>query len=66
MNRLFHISERTHSSLILMTCLAERHADEQPVTLKDVARRMKLSSGYLEEVAVGIARREADPRPDRT
>lgn len=54
MNRLFHISERTHSGLILMTCLAERHADERLMTLKDVAARMKLSEGYLEEVATAL------------
>ena len=54
MSGLFHISERTHSGLILMTCLAERHANEEPVTLKDVALRMRLSEGYLEEVAASL------------
>lgn len=54
MNSLFHISERTHSGLILMTCLTEHHANKQPMTLKEIAARMKLSSGYLEEVAAAL------------
>ncbi|HWQ99481.1 MAG TPA: Rrf2 family transcriptional regulator [Candidatus Methylomirabilis sp.] len=49
---MFKLSERTHSGLILMTCLAERMGEF--LSLKEVASRMKLSEGYLEEVASAL------------
>ena len=49
---MFNINERTHSGLILMTCLAEQVGEF--MTLKYVAQRMKLSEGYLEEVAAAL------------
>lgn len=46
---LFRVSARLHNALLLMTDLAGR--DGAFVSLQDVADRMKLSQGYLEEVA---------------
>lgn len=51
---MFHISERTHSGFIFMSELAARRADGGLVSLKEVARRRKLSEGYLEEVAAAL------------
>lgn len=54
MSNLFHVSARDHGALILMTTLAERHASEVFVSLQDVAQRMMLSQGYLEEIAASL------------
>lgn len=54
MSNLFHVSARDHGALILMTMLAERHASEGFVSLQDVAERMRLSQGYLEEIAAAL------------
>ena len=51
MSGLFRISARDHSALILMSSLAERHDDGVFVSLREVADGMRLSLGYLEEVA---------------
>lgn len=48
---IFHVSARNHSALILMSALAECYSDDGFVSLRDVADEMKLSLGYLEEVA---------------
>ncbi|MFA4954914.1 MAG: Rrf2 family transcriptional regulator [Patescibacteria group bacterium] len=48
---LFQIPARDHCALILMTELAECFRAGEPLTLQDVARRMHLSQGYLEEIA---------------
>ena len=50
----FRISERTHAGLILMTELANTYGTGVYVTLKNVAEQMRLSEGYLEEVAAGL------------
>jgi Rrf2 family protein len=51
---MFQISERDHVGLILMTELA--HQAEEFTSLKDIAERMKLSLGYLEEIAMTLKR----------
>lgn len=53
MSNLFQVSARDHSALILMTVLAETHG-EGFISLQDVATRMKLSQGYLEEIAAAL------------
>lgn len=59
MNSLFRVSERHHSGLILMTELAAAHSDEEKfLSLSEIAERMKISSGYLEEIALRL--REAN------
>jgi len=51
MINLFHVPARDHSAVILMTSLAEVYASENFVSLQDIAGRMQLSQGYLEEIA---------------
>ncbi len=51
MPNLFHVSARDHGALILMTALAEAHATESYLSLQEIADRMRLSQGYLEEIA---------------
>lgn len=62
MNSLFRVSARNHAGLILMAELA-RPASHVPrpasgevafVSLKDVAERMGLSQGFLEEIATDL------------
>jgi len=48
---LFRISARDHGALILMSDLAARHKAGSFVSLQDIADRMHLSQGYLEEIA---------------
>ncbi|MBI5654232.1 Rrf2 family transcriptional regulator [Candidatus Uhrbacteria bacterium] len=47
----FRISARDHGALILMGDLASRHKLGSFVSLQDIADRMHLSQGYLEEIA---------------
>ncbi len=54
MSGLFHVSARDHGALILMSSLAEVHASSVFVSLRDIAENMKLSQGYLEEVAASL------------
>lgn len=54
MSQLFHVSARDHGALILMTTLAEGYDSEGFVSLQDVAGRMLLSQGYLEEIAAAL------------
>jgi len=59
MNSLFRVSERHHSGLILMTELASAYSDPTSfLSLSEIADRMHISSGYLEEIALRL--READ------
>lgn len=51
MNSLFRVSERHHSGLILMTELAALYNNGQYTALSEVADRMRISAGYLEEIA---------------
>lgn len=60
-NSLIRVSARNHAGLILMTELADRvgiltqKADGQGyVSLKEVAERMGLSQGFLEEMAADL------------
>ncbi len=53
---MFHVSERTHAGLLLMTSLATHASADAFVSLQTIAREHKLSQGYLEEIA-GILRR---------
>jgi Rrf2 family protein len=48
---LFRISARDHGALILMSYLAARHKTGSFVSLQEIADRMHLSQGYLEEIA---------------
>ncbi|MDO8617378.1 MAG: Rrf2 family transcriptional regulator [Candidatus Uhrbacteria bacterium] len=51
MSSLFHISERNHLGMILMSELAERHDASGFTRLTDIAKNMKMPLGYLEEIA---------------
>jgi len=51
MNSLFRVSERHHSGLILMTELAMLFEKDRHLSLKEIADRMRISEGYLEEIA---------------
>ncbi|MFZ2804487.1 MAG: Rrf2 family transcriptional regulator [Patescibacteria group bacterium] len=51
MSGVFQVSTRDHSALILMSSLASRFSEDGFVRLADIADEMKLSLGYLEEVA---------------
>lgn len=51
MYRLFRVTARDHSAVILMTELAHAYKAQTHESLRDIANRMKLSEGYLEEVA---------------
>lgn len=50
MSHLFRVSARDHSAVILMAELARLPKDAF-ASLKDVAKGMHLSEGYLEEIA---------------
>ena len=57
MNSLFRVSARNHTGLILMAELARTKDDERRdvfVSLKEVAEKMGLSQGFLEEVATDL------------
>ena len=55
MNSLFRVSERHHSGLILMTELANAYSDPASFrSLSEIADRMHISSGYLEEIALRL------------
>lgn len=54
MSGLFRVSARDHSALILMSALAERFDDGGFARLGEIAGTMKLSQGYLEEIAAAL------------
>ncbi len=54
MNSLFRVSERNHIGMILMSELARTYATEEYLSLQDIAKRMRLSLGYLEEIAYAL------------
>lgn len=67
MSGLFNIPARDHCALILMSELAECHASQKPSSLKQIATRMHLSQGYLEEIAgalksAGLVKGRKGPR----
>lgn len=53
MNSLFRVSERNHCGLIFMIQLA-KIGEGVYVSVKDAARDMGMSSGYLEEIASSL------------
>ena len=53
---MFHVPERTHAGLLLMTSLAERYADQGFVSLQVIAADKQLSQAYLEEIAALLRR----------
>jgi Rrf2 family iron-sulfur cluster assembly transcriptional regulator len=53
MSSYFHVSERQHSAVILMTALV-RLPSGQYASLQEVADSMKLSATYLEEIVVAL------------
>lgn len=53
---MFHVPERTHAGLLLMTRLAERFDVQEFVSLQAIAEEHKLSQGYLEEIAALLRR----------
>ena len=55
---LFRISARDHGALILMSDLAARYKAGSFVSLQDIADRMHLSQGYLEEIAGALKKAE--------
>lgn len=54
MSNLFHVSERDHSALVLMSALAERFSGRSFTSLQEIADSMRLSQGYLEEIAAAL------------
>ena len=59
MSSLFHVPERTHSGLLLMSSLARRYGEEGTfLTLQEVAQQMGISLAYLEEIANALKRAE--------
>lgn len=54
MNSLFRVSARNHAGLILMTQIAEAKSLGSFVSLNEVAQRMGLSQGFLEEIALAL------------
>jgi len=57
MNSLFRVSERNHFGLIFMTQLAALPADGF-LSVKDAAKDMAMSDGYLEEIALSLKKGE--------
>ncbi len=53
MNSLFRVSERNHFGLIFMTQLAGL-SDGAFLSVKDAAKDMAMSDGYLEEIALSL------------
>lgn len=51
MSAFFHVTARDHSAVILMSELARFHAEDGYRSLQEIAKRMGLSDGYLEEIA---------------
>lgn len=51
MSHLFRVTARDHSAVILMTELARRNDDAKHLSLQEIAEDMRISSGYLEEIA---------------
>ena len=55
MPSLFHISERNHLGMILMTELATQYKDKEFTRLPDIAEKIKVAPlGYLEEIALSL------------
>ncbi|MFA5130313.1 MAG: Rrf2 family transcriptional regulator [Patescibacteria group bacterium] len=56
MQGFFRIPARLHLGLILMTELAMAHErqDARALSLREVAERMKISEGFLEEIAASL------------
>ena len=53
MSHLFRVSARDHSAVVLMAELARLQKDDF-ASLKDIAKTMHLSEGYLEEIAASL------------
>lgn len=51
MNSLLRVSGRNHLGLILMAELASRYGNDVWLSLSELAGRMRISDGYLEEIA---------------
>ena len=54
MQGFFRIPARLHLGFILMTELASAYEESKPLSLKNVAERMQVSDGYLEEIAASL------------
>lgn len=54
MQGFFRIPARLHLAFILMTELASVYEESKTVSIKNVAERMKMSDGYLEEIAASL------------
>ena len=55
MSSLFHIPERTHAGLLLLSCLARNYSDSTGfISLQEASRKMHLSLAYLEEIAKAL------------
>lgn len=54
MNSLFRVSARNHAGMILMTQIAETKNSGDFVSLGAVAKEMRLSQGFLEEIAMSL------------
>ena len=54
MNSLLRVSSKNHLGLIVMAELAKAYPEERFVTLQEIADTMKLSQGYLEEIAAAL------------
>ncbi|MDD5437550.1 MAG: Rrf2 family transcriptional regulator [Patescibacteria group bacterium] len=54
MNSLFRVSARNHAGMILMSKIAEAKGPDEFVSLNAIADEMKLSQGFLEEIATSL------------
>jgi Rrf2 family protein len=54
MNSLLRVSSKNHLGLIVMASLAKAAPEGRFVTLQEIADRMSLSQGYLEEIAAAL------------
>lgn len=58
MQSLFRVSARAHLGLILMARLSESFSDGEHCSVRDIAGRMGVSEGYLEEIASALKGKE--------
>lgn len=54
MNSLFRVSARNHAGMILISRIAEAKSPDDFISLNAIADDMKLSQGFLEEIATSL------------
>lgn len=56
MATLFKVPQKAHHALLIVTDLAERYEAGFPLSLEEIARKERLSQGFLEEIAAQLRR----------